>query len=151
MNCSNSSWKPTWRTRTRFCLPLRSKQNFESNRWRPVFLTSIMEIVIWTATAFVRSVRITFKPPEPMGPTVSHLPPRSCVVRWPNDGISIIVAPRKRLLSLWRNSRVSSTQTLETTEPLQTVSAASLGGILSTKWSPSWTGPLTSSTYSLSC
>ena len=96
-----------------------------------------MEILTWTATAFVSSVKTTLKSPKPMGLTVSYSPPRFCVVQWPNDGINIGVAPQKRFQLLGQNSRVSSGLTLETTEPLQTVSAASLGAILSTKQSPS--------------
>ena len=151
MGCSNSLQKPTWRTRIRLCLLLQSKQSFKSNSLRPGSSTSIMASLTWTATAFLNSVRTTLKLPEPMGPITSLLPPRFCAVWWPNDGISINVAPRRRLQSLGRNSRVSSGQTLETTELLQTVSAANLGGILSTKLSSSWIGPLTSSTYGPFC
>ena len=120
---SNSLWKPIWRTRTktRSRLPLQAKQSFESNCWRLGFSTLIMEILIWTVTAFVSNVRTTLIPPKPAGPTESDLSPRSSVGQWYSIDTNISIALRE---PRWHrlNSKISTKKTLDIIGLLLTIS-----------------------------
>ena len=131
---SNNSWKPIWgiRIRTRSHLPLRSKQSFESNCWRPNSPTYIMKILTWTAMVFVISVRTTLITPEPAGQTASHSPPFFSVGHLYSAGTNINVALRE---PQWHrsNSRISSEKNWKMIGLLLTASVVNSVETFSTK------------------
>ena len=143
---SKSLWKPTWRTRTRTRtrprFPLRSKQSFGSNRWKPGFSNFIIGTFTWTTTVFLSRVRTTLTPAEPAGPTASYLPLRSFIGQLFSIGTNKNIALRGLQ---WREpySRTSSERTWEMIGLSLAVSVVNSGEILGIKQSLCWTGLLT--------